>query len=139
MENEVNKKIHKNSIYGEMMNEDTKVLPFVSIRETVSMLRLAKMQPGVARPLVVPKYKGLCLTEKGPILVDFTYELDNGQIGYIDSCQVGFVQEFNNKVLLNVDLFVDKFIQKEEFSRFNVYLLYTKDKDFICYAVQSIY
>lgn len=140
MEKPVTKKIQVSSVYGVMgvmMNKPPKIHSFVSLGELVSMIRTKRMRPREDRLYIIPKYKGLLVNGSDAELLDFTYEVIDGNMTFVDLDKVAYIKKTNLKSLTNINQFVDDFIEKKDLNRFVVYMLYTKNKDFICYAVET--
>ena len=140
MEKQVAKKVQVSSVYGVMgviMNEPPKVHSFVSLGELVSLIRTKRMRPREDRLYIIPKYKGLLVNGSDAELLDFTYEVIDGNMTFVDLDKVAYIKKTNLKSLTNINQFVDDFIEKKDLNRFVVYMLYTKNKDFLCYAVET--
>ena len=134
---QITKKIQVSSVYGVMMNKPPKVHSFVSLGELVSLIRTKRMRPREDRLYIIPKYKGLLVNGSDAELLDFTYEVIDGNTTFVDLDKVAYIKKTNLKSLTNINQFVDDFIEKEDLNRFVVYMLYTKNKDFLCYAVET--
>ena len=140
MEKQVAKKVQVSSVYGVMgvmMNKPPKVHSFVSLGELVSLIRTKRMRPREDRLYIIPKYKGLLVNGSDAELLDFTYEVIDGNMTFVDLDKVAYIKKTNLKSLTNINQFVDHFIEKKDLNRFVVYMLYTKNKDFLCYAVET--
>ena len=140
MEKQVNQKVQVSSVYGVMgvmMNKPPKVHSFVSLGELVSLIRTKRMRPREDRLYIIPKYKGLLVNGSDAELLDFTYEVIDGNMTFVDLDKVAYIKKTNLKSLTNINQFVDDFIEKKDLNRFVVYMLYTKNKDFLCYAVET--
>lgn len=140
MEKQVNQKVQVSSVYGVMgviMNKPPKVHSFVSLGELVSLIRTKRMRPREDRLYIIPKYKGLLVNGSDAELLDFTYEVIDGNMTFVDLDKVAYIKKTNLKSLININQFVDDFIEKKDLNRFAVYMLYTKNKDFLCYAVET--
>ncbi len=137
---QLTKKIQVSSVYGVMgvmMNKPPKVHSFVSLGELVSLIRTKRMRPREDRLYIIPKYKGLLFNGSDAELLDFTYEVTDGNMTFVDLDKVAYIKKTNLKSLTNINQFVDDFIEKRDLNRFVVYMLYTKNKDFLCYAVET--
>ena len=134
---QITKKIQVSSVYGVMMNKPPKVHSFVSLGELVSLIRTKRMRPREDRLYIIPKYKGLLVNGSDAELLDFTYEVIDGNMTFVDLDKVAYIKKTNLKSLTNINQFVDDFIEKKDLNRFVVYMLYTKNKDFLCYAVET--
>lgn len=134
---EITKKIQVSSVYGVMMKKPPKVHSFVSLGELVSLIRTKRMRPREDRLYIIPKYKGLLVNGSDSELLDFTYEVIDGNMTFVDLDKVAYIKKTNLKSLTNINQFVDDFIEKKDLNRFVVYMLYTKNKDFLCYAVET--
>ena len=140
MEKQIGKKVQVSSVYGVMgimMNKPPKVHSFVSLGELVSLIRTKRMRPREDRLYIIPKYKGLLVNGSDAELLDFTYEVIDGNMTFVDLDKVAYIKKTNLKSLTNINQFVDDFIEKKDINRFVVYMLYTKNKDFLCYAVET--